>query len=546
MAPVTSATLGEGVQLGAYRLIDRIGHGGMGEVWRAEHVLLGRHAAVKVLRATVSESEDIVTRFFNEARAAAAIADPGIVQIFDFGYHSDGCAYIVMELLAGETLQQRLERRGPLAVDDALRLIRQVASCLGAAHARGIVHRDLKPENVYIVRDPEVPSGERVKVLDFGIAKLTADPMAHATGTGAMLGTPLYMSPEQCRGAGLVDQRSDIYSLGCVLYTLLAGKPPFAAAGVGELLALHMFEAPPLVSLTRSDVLGSVDALIARCLEKDPAARFANASELAAELDSVVEDASARTVEQKRGSARRSAQQLLHASTVATFGPAAAWSSRLRPNTTLSASAGVQDMPLEPAPPRRATRSIALVATGAVAVGAAAWLALRPARPTTDTITASAAPAPTVGAPVVPAPAPTITAIASSPTPGDIVHDQIKATLTAARTWMASHAGAPCPAASDLAASIPGGIIDPWRHALVLTCTAQPADQQIGVISAGPDGAFGTSDDVASWRSGTDVTSIVAGPRWHSATRHPSPAPTHPTPSVDHNVLDDDGIPTQR
>src|SRR5262245_15591953 len=164
-----------GTQVGAYRVLQPIGKGGMGTVWLAEHVMLGRRAAIKLLHPMYSARPDIVTRFFNEARAATAISDPGIVQIFDFGQHVDGTAYIAMELLEGEPLEQRLRRLGRLPVPDALRIMRQVASTLGVAHGRGIVHRDLKPENIFLVRDPEVIGGERAKVLDFGIAKLTGD-----------------------------------------------------------------------------------------------------------------------------------------------------------------------------------------------------------------------------------------------------------------------------------------------------------------------------------------------------------------------------------
>src|SRR6478735_9524748 len=220
----------EGTTVGAYRILQRIGAGGMGEVWLAEHAMLGRRAAVKVLLPEFSMKQEIVTRFFNEARAATAIADPGIVQIFDFGHHVDGTAYIVMELLDGEPLDKRLARNGALPVTDALRIMRQVASSLGAAHARGIVHRDLKPENIFLIRDPEVPGGERAKILDFGIAKLIGENQVK-TQTSVVMGTPGYMSPEQCRGAGKVDERADIYALGCVLFAAIAGRPPFWAEG---------------------------------------------------------------------------------------------------------------------------------------------------------------------------------------------------------------------------------------------------------------------------------------------------------------------------
>jgi serine/threonine-protein kinase len=282
-----------GAQVGAYRLIEQIGEGGMGSVWLAEHTMLGRRAAVKLLHSSFSDRPDIVTRFFNEARAATQISDPGIVQIFDFGHTGEGQAFIAMELLDGEPLDQRLHRLGRLQVQQAVRIVRQVASSLGAAHARNIVHRDLKPENIYLVRDPEVPGGERAKILDFGIAKLLGDqPGAAKTQTNAVMGTPIYMSPEQCRGSGGVDARSDVYSLGCVLFTLIAGVPPFNADGQGELLVAHITQPPPRVTSIASHVPSNVDALIARCLEKDPAARYQNGAELASALGTLLSSVS--------------------------------------------------------------------------------------------------------------------------------------------------------------------------------------------------------------------------------------------------------------
>ncbi|HEX4423444.1 MAG TPA: serine/threonine-protein kinase, partial [Kofleriaceae bacterium] len=270
-----------GTQVGAYRLLQQIGEGGMGTVWLAEHTMLGRRAAIKLLHPMFTVRQDIVTRFFNEARAATAISDPGIVQIFDFGQHVDGTAYIAMEMLEGEPLDKRLSRLGRFGVNDAMRIMRQVASTLGVAHARGIVHRDLKPENIYLVRDPEVAGGERAKVLDFGIAKLTGD-VQSKTNTSAVMGTPAYMSPEQCRGAGRVDQRADVYSLGCVLYALCTGAPPFDTdEGAGEIIAMHLREQPRPPSARAAGIPRELDALILRCLAKDPAQRFTSGTELA-------------------------------------------------------------------------------------------------------------------------------------------------------------------------------------------------------------------------------------------------------------------------
>jgi serine/threonine-protein kinase len=175
----------EGASIGQYRVLRKIGEGGMGAVFLAEHTLIGRRAAIKVLLPELSQRREIVDRFFNEARATTAVSDPGIVQVFDFGFHTDASAYIVMEFLEGEPLDARLKRLGTVAVADALRITRQVSGSLAAAHARGIVHRDLKPDNIFMVRDAEAIGGERPKILDFGIAKLSADEPGRTSNAAA-------------------------------------------------------------------------------------------------------------------------------------------------------------------------------------------------------------------------------------------------------------------------------------------------------------------------------------------------------------------------
>jgi serine/threonine-protein kinase len=272
--------------IGAYRVLEELGQGGMGSVYLAEHTLLGRRAAIKVLHPTFSVRPDIVERFFNEARAATSIADPGIVQNFDFGFH-DGIAFIVMEHLVGETLQARIRRLRRLPEADTLRIARQIALSLHAAHARGVVHRDLKPDNVFVVPDPEAGGGERTKILDFGIAKLVDNVDGQHTQTGMVLGTPSYMSPEQCRGAGAVDHRADIYSLGCIMFRCITGRLVFEAQGSGDLIAMHLRE-PPRAPSTLVSVRPELDAIILRCLAKDPAARFQTMHDLALELDTLL------------------------------------------------------------------------------------------------------------------------------------------------------------------------------------------------------------------------------------------------------------------
>jgi TPR repeat protein/tRNA A-37 threonylcarbamoyl transferase component Bud32 len=278
-----------GQVVGNYRIVNIIGRGGMGVVYLGEHTLIQRRAAIKVLLPELSFNQDMVRRFFNEARAANAIQHPGIVEIIDFGHHGDGSAFIVMEFLQGESLHERLSRAGVLATQDAALLARQVAGALAAAHDAGIVHRDLKPDNIFLVRDPEVPGGERIKLLDFGIAKLTEHTTPEErTRTGAVMGTPTYMAPEQCAGNRDVDARADLYALGCVLYRMVCGRPPFSGMGSGETLAAQLHLPVPPPRTLAATLPPAMEALILRLLEKDPARRHQSARELIADLDRTV------------------------------------------------------------------------------------------------------------------------------------------------------------------------------------------------------------------------------------------------------------------
>ncbi|HEY5935688.1 MAG TPA: serine/threonine-protein kinase, partial [Kofleriaceae bacterium] len=221
--------------------------------------------------------------FFNEAKATTSIKHPGIVEVFDFGYMPSDHAYLVMEFLEGMSLARRLKLLTErMSEGEASLLLRAVCNALAAAHAKGIVHRDLKPDNLFLVPDPEAPTGERPKILDFGIAKLTDIGLAGtATKTGAVMGTPTYMSPEQCRGTGLVDARADLYSLGCIYYELLCGRPPFNEIGAGELIGAHLFVEPTRPSHFHSGISSDSEQLIMALLQKRPEHRPQTATDLA-------------------------------------------------------------------------------------------------------------------------------------------------------------------------------------------------------------------------------------------------------------------------
>ncbi|HEX3694532.1 MAG TPA: serine/threonine-protein kinase [Polyangia bacterium] len=278
--------IGVGQQLGGYTILHRIGQGGMGDVYLAQHRRVARKAAVKVLLPELSQKATVLDRFFNEARATSLIKHPGIVEILDCDVLDDQ-AFIIMEYLEGESLGEYLHRAGALGADlpFLLGVSTSIASAVGAAHNTGIIHRDLKPDNVYLhlpsVSDPTVT----VKILDFGIAKLAQQEGGTSqTKTGMLLGTPAYMSPEQCRGAGLVDLRSDIYSLGCILYELICGAPPFVHEGAGDMIIAHVSEAPEAPAARVPGIAPALNALIMRMLGKKPEQRPQSMDEVANEL----------------------------------------------------------------------------------------------------------------------------------------------------------------------------------------------------------------------------------------------------------------------
>jgi hypothetical protein len=374
-----------GTRAGKYELVRQLGAGGFGLVFQARDLTLGRDCALKFLMSQHTGNADHVQRFLQEARAAAQIHHPGIVTVFECGQFPpigssvDGMIYIAMELLHGESLASRL-LRGALPVAAAVALTRQIASAVGAAHQIGIVHRDLKPENIYLVPDPEVVGGERVKILDFGIAKLGETNAAVAVHTGAymILGSPRYMSPEQFRSTSQVDARADIYSLGVMLFEMLCGERPFVDPDLGGLIAKHQVEPPPRLSTKVAGLPSGLDELVERMLAKSPEERPQSMV--------VVQ----RVLEPFRDSAAREAPRRAGAEVTGAGVAAAATPERVVATPQIPAGA------LAPAPPRPETpppgprtevvrrRSGALpwvlggglvVAAAAVAIG---WVATRP------------------------------------------------------------------------------------------------------------------------------------------------------------------------
>jgi serine/threonine-protein kinase len=277
-----------GETFGNYEVVATLGKGGVGVVYLAQHHTIARRAAIKVLAPELSKDRDVVKRFFLEALATSLIRHPGIVEVYDYDVESSGRAYIVMEYLEGETLAACLERTVTLSWQTACAIAQRIASAVGAAHAHGVVHRDLKPGNVFVSRVAASSNltERRIKVLDFGLAKLLSDErnVEPITRAGMLLGTPMYISPEQCNSAEQVTPSADIYALGCILLEMICGKPPFERDGLRAILAAHMFEAPPRASSLVPAVPRWLDDLIARMLAKKAADRPASMAEVAEAL----------------------------------------------------------------------------------------------------------------------------------------------------------------------------------------------------------------------------------------------------------------------
>jgi len=272
-----------------YKIVRRIGEGGMGAVYEARHAIIGKRVAVKVLLEKFLENQELVARLLQEARLASSIGHENIVDVTDYGTTTDGRAFVVMEFLDGESLAQLVIRDAPLPVERSLGILRQVSSALSAAHAKGIVHRDVKPENIYLVHRGEA---DFVKVVDFGVSKAVhtreeGPDWQRLTRTGTVLGTPLYMSPEQARGGEDVDHRADIWSAGLMLYECLTGEVPFRANNYLGVISqvLTQETVPPSQLRPELGIPAAVDRVVMRALEKDRDRRYQQMAEFEHDLE---------------------------------------------------------------------------------------------------------------------------------------------------------------------------------------------------------------------------------------------------------------------
>ncbi|MEZ4398614.1 MAG: serine/threonine-protein kinase [Kofleriaceae bacterium] len=279
--------------LGRYAVNRKIGQGGMGAVYEATHTLIGKRVAVKVLLDKYARKEQVVARLEQEARLASSIGHEHIIDITDFGQTEDGRTFVVMEFLEGESLGELLNRHGPLPEHRIADIARQVASALGAAHAKGVVHRDVKPDNVFLLRRKDK---DFVKVVDFGISKsmrssdLGEEDSPRLTQTGMVLGTPLYMSPEQARGDEELDARIDIYALGVIMYELATGRVPFTGTNYLAIISQVLNDEPRPPRASRPELSEEFQNIIFKALAKDPAERYQTTDELIADLSTLIDD----------------------------------------------------------------------------------------------------------------------------------------------------------------------------------------------------------------------------------------------------------------
>ncbi|WP_437625726.1 serine/threonine-protein kinase [Sorangium sp. So ce1151] len=506
--PGVDPDLAPGTPVGEYRIEAKIGVGGFGTVYRAMHPVIGKAAAIKVLSRQCSANPQLVSRFIAEARAVNQIRHRNIIDIFSFGALEDGRHYYVMELLEGMTLDAYRRKRGRLPPAEALPILVKIARALDAAHAAGIAHRDLKPENVFLVFDED--GAIFPKLLDFGIAKLLGESSttAHKTRTGHLIGTPLYMSPEQCRGKN-VDHRTDVYSFGILAHELLAGAPPFDGESAFDLLMKHTSEPAPPVSSLDTRLSPALDAPLLRMLEKDPASRPASLLEATAAL---VEAARGAGYDVPKGLLRSSDAAVGRGESdaagrrarIAAAEPLAAGLAPTQPGPVADASTDrngtetvlQRSLPGKvestPAAASRRRAALAAVAILGVAAAAALTLLLADSEPLADAPRAPALGAPESAAllaPVAPAPA-----ASAAPAPADVstasaraappeVELQIQATPKEIEVW----------SEGKLVGKAPGPLRLPRGRAVKLTFKSPGYQEQAQEFPAEADGALTVS-----------------------------------------------------
>ena len=426
-----------GESIGNFRILSELGRGGMGVVYLAENQSVQTRVAIKLLLGEVSRNVEHVQRFFNEARIVSKIKHGAIVKIFDVGFHSAGQAYLVMELLEGESLAQRIAKRGKLSVAEVTDIAGQIAGVLAATHAAGVVHRDLKPDNIYLVADAEMGTRERVKVLDFGIAKLTGALTAGPKTVGTM-GTPAYMAPEQWADSGQVDWRADAYSLGCVAFEMACGRPPFVAHTIADAFTKHAHTpAPPPRSLVATLPMG-LDRLVTQLLAKRPEDRGGSMDTIARTFNTMPQEPSQAPEVGVATTLASDAPLVLPSTTPPVITP-----SMIVPRTTLGASAGehlgtsragttlgASNGELAAPPVRKSWIRTAVIAAGAATIAGALVfvVATSGARGSTDVGASSQPPAPVAMPPTTPpppTPPPTPT-----PTPVPVAPPPVPATVT--------------------------------------------------------------------------------------------------------------------
>ena len=410
-----------------YEIVGVVGRGGMGVVFEAQHRRLRQRVALKMLHPHVREEPGVIERFEREARAAGQLLSANIARVLDVQMSSTGLPYIVMEFLEGKDLQDELESRKQLPVEEAVDYILQACAAMREAHALGIIHRDLKPANLFLCPTPD---GSVIKLLDFGISKITTEVDGRLTAAMTTLGSPIYMSPEQLRGASEVDARTDIWSLGVVLYELLAGRPPHTGTLTAVTAAITA-DAPPRLGSFRDDVPPELEAVIVKTLQKYPVNRFQDAESLAEALVPFASDAGAKWLQARLSlppapaSTRRVAKSPAEASESLTMAaPTSAtdrYSSSSGTDTRHAMTTGAFERSVRPSSRTRALLIAGGLLAGALAVGLVLWPASAPAPARTNAKPPDSAVA-TAPPPPVPTTAPaeppsSATAVAASGAP---------------------------------------------------------------------------------------------------------------------------------